>query len=93
MKQHISPQQLKMMGRDNIDSLFNFTNREKDFYTYHCKKVTIGKMIEVLEKESVVRLILLLNSYKEDLASRKDRICLCDALWEGLCQVVEKKEL
>ena len=54
MKQHITPKQFKEISKEQSIELFDFNARdwrgcEDDFYTYHHKKITVGKMIEILD--------------------------------------------
>lgn len=60
MQQHISVEQLKELNFDFVyNKLYplveNFEhNDEEEFYSLLAKKLTIGKMIEILSKESSV---------------------------------------
>lgn len=59
MKQHITPDQAKQLEEQEFYYLFEkdgILHRPKDWYRYHHKKVTIGKMIEFLS-----------NKYNENL--------------------------
>ncbi len=80
MKQHILPKQFKEMDEDAAIHLFDLVPRE-DWYKYHHKKVTIGKMIEVLERKEPGNLVRILLSY-EDHIQHSAQYNLCDRLWE-----------
>lgn len=48
MKQHILPKQAKQLTEPQFYELFEEIVPRKDWANYHHKKVTIGKLIEVL---------------------------------------------
>ena len=48
MKQHITPKQAQEISEEQFYSLFSEIVHRKDWYDFHHKKVTIGKMIEIL---------------------------------------------
>lgn len=92
MKQHITPSQAEEITEEQFYSLFDEIVYRKDWADYHHKKVTIGKMIEILRKYD---LDMVDNNYRErewsvDLNKihSDDRLFrnneLCDALWEAV---------
>lgn len=80
MKQHIKPDQFKQMDDIFAMVLFDLVPR-KDWYRYHHKKVTIGKMIEILQEKDKDSLSRVLLSYHDHLVHNVD-YNLCDKLWE-----------
>lgn len=92
MKQHITPKQFKEMSQEKTIELFGFIKR-KDFYNYHHKKITIGKMIEILQDKNIRALSEILIDYHRYLDDYKDAEFsfnysyngfLCDALWDEI---------
>lgn len=82
MKQHITPDQFKEMDELDAVKLFDLVPR-KEWYKYHHKKVTIGKMMKILEQKDKRVLISRLVYYNHCLAH--DYPCdLCDELWEEI---------
>lgn len=67
---------------DDIDAmrLFDLVPRS-DWYKYHHKKVTIGKMIELLQEKDKNSLSKILLGYQDYLIHNVE-YNLCDKLWE-----------
>lgn len=96
MKQHISPKQVEEITKEQFYSLFNDLVDRKDYSKYHHKKVTIGKMLEVLIEKNIVLDIKLTSMdtqdnnkgfvvinnifYSKEYKSKE----LCDALWKAI---------
>lgn len=53
MKQHITPKQAQEVSKEQFYSAFEELVNRKDWATYHHKKMTIGKMMEILKNFSV----------------------------------------
>lgn len=99
MKQHILPKQALEVSKTEFYSFFppNELVERNDWAKYHHKKITIGKMIEILKElnwevnissyESKYRVS---NNYSNELMICKKE--LCDALWEAIkFQLIENK--
>lgn len=81
MKQHITPEQAQEITEEQFYNLFEDVLEEKivhrsDWYKYHHKKMTIGKMIAILVQYKIVGF----ENYCIDFEWYEG--CLCDALWE-----------
>ncbi|OBG93862.1 hypothetical protein A9X05_09165 [Mycobacterium sp. E3298] len=90
MKQHIFPKQATEIGKEQFYSLFDegLVDR-KDWANYHHKKMTIGKMIEVLTNMNWNLDIRKMNdSFRVSNVIANGRALsrteLCDALWEAV---------
>lgn len=94
MKQHITPKQLREVDKEKLISIYGDFNGSalnsyrKDFYDYHHKKFTIGKMIELLQPTMTdfymtndKRFAVVLNDSRIDKFIGKE---LCDTLWDAL---------
>ncbi|WP_079709800.1 hypothetical protein [Paraliobacillus ryukyuensis] len=55
MKQHITPKRAKEITEDQFYNMFDDIVPREDWYKYHHKKVTIGKLIELLDSISILR--------------------------------------
>lgn len=83
MKQHITPKQARELTENQFYSLFNEIVPRKDWYSFHHRKVTIGKMIEVLQNVSIE------SSNQEWVVNKKYRNKeLTDALWEAVKDLI-----
>lgn len=99
MKEHITPKQAQQITEDQFYSLFSEIVKRDDWYKYHHKKVTIGKLIEFLTpinmhcydhiEEWKVQLIGDKHLRRIDL-KRREFFCpeLVDALWEAAKEVL-----
>jgi len=91
MKQHISPKQAKEISEEQFYSLFNknIVERQKDWHTFHRKKVTIGYMIEFLSKTWNLKIEKIYDNEFRVLNNEANGISyikkeLVDALWEAV---------
>lgn len=99
MKQHVNPKQLKEVSKEQISEWLSGTYlKRKNFYQYNCKKITIGKMMEMLHSECImVRTYSNLNiaKVKVEFINNEERVFssneLVDALWEAEKYVLENK--
>lgn len=87
MKQHITPNQAKEITEDQFYSLFNEIVKRNDWADYHYKKITIGKMIEILDKDYVLEMTTseIKVWLKGDIRTiRRYEGGLCDTLWKAV---------
>lgn len=101
MKQHILPKQVEEIKKEQFYSLFNNLVYRNDYAKYHHKKVTIGKMLEVLTEKNIVLDIkltsmdtqdnnngfVIINNvfYSKEYKAKE----LCDALWEAIKDILQ----
>lgn len=84
LKQHITPKQAKEINSYQFYKLFDDIVPREDWYKYHHRKVTIGKMIEIIGKISIVnrdnewQIYFLDSNGSEFIFIEKE---LVDALW------------
>lgn len=91
MKQHITPSQAKEITEEQFYKLFKNQHWEcvhrKDWADYHHKKVTIGKMIEILITNNVEDLHYIFDIWFSDIKyGQKSE--LCDTLWEEIKSIL-----
>lgn len=89
MIQHILPKQMMEISEKTLVEVFGFNNNRKDFYNYHHKKLTIGKMIEFL-----MMIGWNIKIHREDMGFMVENDVLngcnyvyselCDGLWEAV---------
>ena len=96
MKQHITPTQALEIFEDQFYSFFDSEGMVKrdDWFSYHHKKVTIGKMIELLsDKYSMPHMVKhctegkvyhIVNGRGYHIEYENNCTELCDALWEAV---------
>jgi hypothetical protein len=85
MKQHISPKQLKEITKVQFYTLLPDFVIRNDWSEYHHKKITIGKMIEILiDRDVNVSNILKLKDNKE----AKN---LCNILWIEIKKMIREQ--
>jgi hypothetical protein len=88
IKQHITPKQALELSEEQFYLLFpDGIVKRKDWANYHHKKVTIGKMIEILDSEhleinKVDGKFRVANNFPNGTAFY--RVELVDALWEAV---------
>jgi hypothetical protein len=101
MKQHVTPKQLSEISIEKCCTIFETYEGRKDFYKYNAKKMTIGKMIELLdtnatdvvvcheETDSLHNTYVWYVSFCQGMGGpeffNKE---LCDALWEAVKEVI-----
>ena len=97
MKQHITPTQFKEMNKERAIELFDLNARdwrgyEDDFYNYHHKKITIGRMIDFLSIESII-FCPQIDGWKIGTAYGRRFLFahsdLCDALWKSVLEYIK----
>lgn len=66
MKQHITPQQAQQITEEQFYSLFDEIVKRKDYANFHHKKLDIGKMIEILEDKTKVKVRIYPAKYGEE---------------------------
>lgn len=86
LKQHITPKQAKEITERQFYGLFDEIVQRKDWANYHHKKVTIGKLIEVLGEITIVKQengwqIYFRHNGRENMSINKE---LVDLLWDVL---------
>jgi hypothetical protein len=98
MKQHITVEQAKEISAEQFYSLFDEIVERKNWTEYHHKKITIGKMIEILGDE-IAEMSPTWNDDNKIIRWAVD-VCnanyggwfsseeLCDALWEAVKKVL-----
>lgn len=92
MKQHITPKQAKQLTESQFYSLFKEIVPRKDWANYHHKKVTIGKIMEVLQDSYILNVATINRSWRVLLFSLNGSLLLhesnhkelIDALFESL---------
>lgn len=99
MKQHITPKQFQELPKEISCKVFDLNARDwrgykDDFYGYHHKKITIGKMIETLMDKGYHYTIEYGKLYIWEMGdiTTKKVFCpdikldtlLCDALWDAV---------
>ncbi|GAA4879176.1 hypothetical protein GCM10023310_69130 [Paenibacillus vulneris] len=85
MKYHITPKQAKEITEEQFYSMFNEIVPRNDWANYHHKKMTIGKMIDYLDKVIVRKCNLDKKWYV--ILLDDNQFCgneLTDALWEAI---------
>ena len=93
MKQHVTPQQLREISKERLVEVYGnkygsaLNTSRKDFYEYHHKKFTIGKIIEILKNKNPYDLghligNIIIPDFVVDYHGKE--LELCDALWEEL---------
>lgn len=94
MKQHVTPTQMQEITEEQLYSLFDEIVKRKDWANYHHKKMTIGKMIEILHKrscdiriESAGQVWYIDNNIPN--ANEHGYTELCDVLWQAVKQILE----
>lgn len=104
MKQHITPKQLNEITEEQFYNLFDEIVKRKDWAKYHHKKMTIGKMIEVLTNNSITVDIKITSMDTEDgnngfvvinnvfYGKAYKSKELCDALWDAVKDVVKEND-
>lgn len=85
MKYHITPKQAREVSEDHFYSMFDEIVRRNDWANYHHRKMTIGKMIDLLgevtiNKSKVDNLWCVLTISDIDFRGKE----LTDALWEAI---------
>lgn len=108
MKQHITPKQAKEITEEQFHTLFSNQHwssyRRENWADYHHKKVTMGKMMELLDYRcfswnlssyyngDIEEQEFYLNVCTNGLDSyHYKNIILCDLLWEAVVEVLIKK--
>lgn len=81
MKQHITPSQAKQLTEGQFYSLFEEIVPRKNWSNYHHRKMTIGKMIEILGTVTITRSDDGNLWVVDDRYTHKE---LVDALWEAV---------
>lgn len=94
MKLHITPKQVKELTEEQFFNLFSNQHwecvRRKDWADYHHKKVTIGRMIEMLKcSKWMIKIMESMEGFwRVELDTINGRSYyrkeLCDALWEAV---------
>jgi len=89
MKQHISPMQAREVTEEQFYSFYPEGElvRRKDWATYHHKKMTIGKMIEIMTNKG--HKITIDNctpcSVKDYMIDKEYcQMSVCDTLWDAV---------
>ena len=99
MKQHVIPKQLKEITENQFYSLFDEIVKRDDWHTYHHKKITIGKMFEILKGKGCKYINPMFypernNFWVIDVVfPNGDRYQepnkeLCDGLWESIKELL-----
>ena len=92
MKQHITPSQLKEIPIKISSVIFGGTyENRKNYYAYNAKKMTIGKMIEILKNKYGDQWCEKVFFATRDGDVFENGDCLCDALWEAVKYVLESE--
>lgn len=85
MKHHISPKQAKELTEEQFYSLFDEIVKRDDWFRFHHKKVTIGKMIEFLDETTIGKSIIdnlwHISLIDESIYHGEE---LIDALWKAV---------
>ncbi|PLS19150.1 hypothetical protein CVD28_01710 [Bacillus sp. M6-12] len=71
MKQHIVPKQAKQLTEQQFYDLFEEIVPRKDWANYHHKKVTVGKLIEVLRGYGQLEICTIHTDCNVQLFERK----------------------
>jgi hypothetical protein len=71
MKQHILPKQAKQLTEEQFYSLFEDIVPRKDWANYHHKKVTTGKLIEILRSYGQISIYTVHTDWCIELFDRK----------------------
>lgn len=92
MKQHLLPMQACHFTKETFYSFFDELVDRDDWHKYHHKKMTIGKMIELLHKKYKVEIVggenFLITLYdKDQVIYKTTRKELVDALYFALLHV------
>lgn len=106
MKQHILPKQAKELTEEQFYDLFEEIVPRKDWANYHHKKVTVGKLIEIIRGYAQVNIYSLHTDWCVQIFDRKvsiddDQPCLyesmqkelVDALFNSLLWILKKGEV
>lgn len=93
MKQHIYPEQAREISKEQFYSLFDELVDRDDWANYHHRKLTIGKLIEVIKSENICYIKHLKNwkvcIFDKDLEQREfESINLCDSLWGAVKELL-----
>lgn len=81
MKQHITPAQEKQLTEEQFYSLFEEIVPRSNWANYHHRKMTVGKMIEILGDVTINRT----SDHKEWIVNDKFiHVHLVDALWQAI---------
>lgn len=103
MKEHITPKQAQEITEEQFYSLFSSVVRRGDWYKYHHKKVTVGKLIEFLTPISMHCYLVKEMYWSVDLIGEKHRRRigiskthfqskeLVDALWGATKDILNSK--
>ena len=67
MKQHITPKQANRLGKKRFYELFPDLVVREDWASYHHKKISIGKLIEIIEKSFLIQLTTTNNRWTVQL--------------------------
>ena len=101
MKEHILPKQASEITEEQFYQLFESQHwgcvKRKDWAYYHHKKITIGKMIELIRERNQIDIYTVDDVWKVQLfdlsvAANDNISCvweedgreLCDVLWEAV---------
>lgn len=95
MKQHITPKQAKQLTETQFYSLFDEIVPRADWANYHHKKVTIGKLIEVLGDVTITQAHK--GSQWDVTSSNRQQFNyleteLVDALWNAVVDAITSPE-
>jgi hypothetical protein len=92
MKQHVTPKQLAEVSKETVHKLLEVTSTidRANYFEFHCKKMTVGKMIEQLDA-NIANIENLNGSWEITLNPSCKTILeneLCDVLWEAVKIIV-----
>lgn len=87
MKQHITPKQAKELTKEKFYELFPDLVIRNDWSNYHHKKITIGKMLEVLKEHNIeieIKIVINKPVIVKDLSNNKEYydMELSNILWK-----------
>jgi len=104
MKQHITPKQMQEITKEQFYGLFNGEGivKRKDWASFHCKKMNIGKLFELLKDKGCTYINPLFYpaigwfwtidvTFKDGTENPQDQSKhdeLCDGLWTILKQII-----
>lgn len=92
MRQHITPKQAKQLTKEQFYSLFPDLVIRDDWANYHHKKITIGKIIEILKDKGVKIEISICTPFKiKDLKNDREYYDteLCNVLLKVLIDNIQ----
>lgn len=101
MKAHIRPKQAKEVTKEEFYSLFDELVDRDDWHHFHHKKMTIAKMIEILDENSYYWEIdnvdeddgfNVIVHYEDKVTRMFTRSKLCDTLWEAVKHIIEVED-